>query len=224
VSEANFVQTPLSLPLNVLGLFVDGILTDTLNWNYPGPESSAQLGTYEIGDTSEKARMSWCLASSYLLSAPLGSCQLQCPNLCPASYVLIAGDDLPRFIHHLGPRYFGNFQTPNLIKFLTYEASTSLNMFLATIASKNTTSSTISPLMRAVKDGLGVSQSSIIFSVSPHSSHDFRMEADVFIVKAACLDIALWKIGGAAVALRLVQAANVSCASMSFVADDSTEF
>lgn len=35
------------------------------------------------------------------------------------------------------------------------------------------------------------------------------VEGDVLVVKAKCLDMALWKIGGAAVALRLVQLANV---------------
>jgi hypothetical protein len=74
--------------------------------------------------------------------------------------------------------------------------------------------------MKAVKDGLGVSESSITFSVSPHSFRDFRMEADVFVVKAACLDMALWKIGGAAVALRLVQVANVSYPSVAFLSAD----
>jgi hypothetical protein len=38
-----------------------------------------------------------------------------------------------------------------------------------------------------------------------------EIEGDVFTVKAECLDVALWKIGGAAVVLRLVQLATVSC-------------
>lgn len=82
-------------------------------------------------------------------------------------------------------------------------------MFLSTPTLKNTS---VSPLMKVVKDGLGVPESSITFSVSPHSSmhRDFKIDGDVFAVKAACLDMALWKIGGAAVALRLVQVANVS--------------
>jgi hypothetical protein len=86
-------------------------------------------------------------------------------------------------------------------------------MFLSTTALKNASSSTVSPLIKVVKDGLGVPKSSIAFSVSPHSSThapNFEMEGDVFVVKAACLDMALWKIGGAAVSLRLVQVANVS--------------
>jgi hypothetical protein len=56
----------------MLGLFIDGALTDTLDWNYPKPETSAQMGTFVIGDVSKEASMSWCLASSYLISAPIG--------------------------------------------------------------------------------------------------------------------------------------------------------
>ena len=55
------------------GLFVDGALCDMLSWPYHKPESSLQNGTYTIGDTSEAADMSWCLASAYLLAAPLGT-------------------------------------------------------------------------------------------------------------------------------------------------------
>lgn len=202
---------------------MDGVLSDTLNWNYPKTESLSQAGAYMIGDPSQRTGMSWCIASTYLLASPLGSPHLyhiefQC------SYVPISGDDLPRLIHHLGPRYSGNFQDPALVKCLTYEASTSLNMFLSTIASKQTASVTQSVLMKAIKDGLGIPEASIIFAFSPLNTHqsglstsvpingfsrNFKIEGDVFIVKAACLDMALWKIGGAAVALRLVQVANV---------------
>ncbi|GLB40924.1 putative WD40 repeats [Lyophyllum shimeji] len=184
-------------------LFVDGVLSDTLNWAYPKPETP-QPGAYIIGDASTSAQMSWCIASAYLLTIPLG-------------------DDLPRLIHHLGPRYAGNFQDPALIKFLTYEASTSLNMFLSTIAAKQPSSVTQSVVMKAVKDGLGIPETAICFAVSPLNTRqsgpstalpvngiarEFRNDGDVFVVKAACLDTALWKIGGAAVALRLVQVAN----------------
>jgi len=73
--------------------------------------------------------------------------------------------------------------------------------------------------MKVVKDGLDIPETSIKFSISPFAtrSHGFKMEGDVFVVRAACLDMALWKIGGAAVALRLVQVANVSfCLSVFF--------
>ncbi|KAG6816009.1 hypothetical protein H0H87_009501 [Tephrocybe sp. NHM501043] len=183
--------------------FVDGVLSDTLDWAYPKAEA-AQSGEYIIGDASNAANMSWCIASAYFLTTPLG-------------------DDLPRIIHHLGPRYAGNFQDPTLMRFLTYEASTSLNMFLVTVASKQPSSLTHSAVTKAVKYGLEIPESTIGFAVSPLNTlqsgpsttapvngfvREFRNEGDVFVVKAACLDMALWKIGGAAVALRLVQVAN----------------
>ncbi|KAG5335279.1 hypothetical protein C0989_001571 [Termitomyces sp. Mn162] len=141
----------------------------------------------------------------------------------PKAEVGQVGDDLPRLIYHLGPRYTGNFQDTSLIKFLTYEASTSLNMFLATIASKQPNSATQSTILKAVKNGFGIPENVISFAVSPLNARqsgpgmsvpingftkEFKSKGDVFVVKAACLDTALWKIGGAAVALRLVQVAN----------------
>ena len=130
---------PYALLLHVLictlmitsGLFVDGALCDMLSWPCPKPESYLQKGTYTIGDMSEAGHMSWCLVSAYL------------------------------FAHHLGPRYAGTFQDPNLIKFLTYDASVLLNMFLM-----NTTKNLdVSPLMKAVKNGLGVPESLFVFSL-----------------------------------------------------------
>lgn len=107
-------------------------------------------------------------------------------------------------------------------------------MFLSTIAAKNSAPPEFSPLMKAVRDGLPIHESSIVFSVSPLScsesgetttipsnslmrnqTRSFNVEGDVFVVKTGTLDIALWKIGGAAVALRLVQIANVSTRSLS---------
>lgn len=260
-------------------LFMDGVLQDMLNWQYPKIESTPQQMAYSIGSTEEgEGQMSWSLASAYLFSIPVG-------------------EDVPRFIHHLGPRYSGNFQDPGLVRFLTYEASTSLNMFLTSVSSKNYANplspSAVSPtsdqepehpmsitgvlaksetpqayvpatkksiiqsgMMKVVKQGVGVSEAHIVFSFSaadclsagvgvavplrgqlrikaqvtvppPRSSKspsvesalkmDFwhrrdEMEArgDVYVVKAACLDTALWKIGGAAVALKLVQQAKTS--------------
>ncbi|KAJ7639738.1 beach-domain-containing protein [Mycena polygramma] len=239
-------------------LYVDGVLTDGLNWAYPKFESSPQTVKYVLGDDSGKARMSWCVASAHLMGVPFG-------------------DDLPRFIHHLGPRYSGNFQDPLLVKFLTYEASTSLNMYLSTVVSSSSSYSSASsssrsstnnssssysnsngngaynaynpkspksphpnglgegtPLMKVVRDGLGIAEGGIVFSVSPLSVKEgeggevgevpangnvsggngggkarrFVVGGDVFVVKAACLDLSLWKIGGAAVPLRLLQVAN----------------
>ncbi|KAJ3720550.1 hypothetical protein C8R42DRAFT_671005 [Lentinula raphanica] len=117
-------------------LFVDGALSDTIDWPYPanldvkGPALSPSSVEYVLGDhriinspssyregknvnaqDTNMDTMSWCIASSYLVALPLA-------------------DDLPRFIHHLGPRYFGSFQDTEIARFLTYEAATSLNMFV----------------------------------------------------------------------------------------------
>jgi len=139
-------------------------------------------------------------------------------------------------MHHLGPRYCGNFQDPELIRFFTYEAATSLNMFLSGVTAKNL--SDITPLLKVVKDGMSLSESAIVFSITPHHRIDqsdgtvttvgngpsrefpniFKVEGDVFAVNVSCLDLSLWKIGGAAVALRLLQLARVSNDSFPWIA------
>jgi hypothetical protein len=45
---------------------------DSVHWAYPRSESAAQLGAYIVGDSSEDAKLSWCLASAYLFALPLG--------------------------------------------------------------------------------------------------------------------------------------------------------
>lgn len=97
-------------------------------------------------------------------------------------------------------------------------------MFLADIVASQPNSSTQSSILKAVNRGLAIPENAIRFSVSPLNTRQvgpsvavpvngftrqFKNEGDVFVVKAACLDMALWKIGGAAVVLRLVQVANV---------------
>ncbi|CAK5278628.1 unnamed protein product [Mycena citricolor] len=204
-THVTLVHYPSRAGNPTIRLYLDGVLNDGFNWNYPKFESQPQTIKYIIGEDSNKTRMSWSIASAHLMAFPFG-------------------DDLPRFIHHLGPRYSGNFQDPMLVKFLTYEASTSLNMYLSTIAAKSNVPVANMALMKVVNDGLGVPESSIIFSVSPRSCptddperaivpangsrHEFATRGDVFIVKAACLDMSLWKIGGAAVPLRLLQVAS----------------
>ncbi|KAF8154493.1 hypothetical protein B0H34DRAFT_660452 [Crassisporium funariophilum] len=191
-------------------LYVDGVFVEGLSWPFPRSDSGFQIGKYSIGDVSGKAKMSWCFASAYLLATPLA-------------------DELPRLIHHLGPRYTGTFQDPDLVKFLTYEASTSLNMFLAATPqphqkTKSKPSKTggeqgqQTSIIKALKEGLGVSEAGVVFSISAAGAGkagggggggmEAEAEGDVFTVKAECLDVALWKIGGAAVGLRLVQLAS----------------
>lgn len=143
-------------------------------------------------------------------------------------------DDLPRLVHHLGPRYTGNFQAAHLVKFLTYEASTSLNVHLFGLAAQHGHQPrALSPLMKAIRDGPGIAELSVVFSLTPASFDDsadarrplwdmpngveederkivgFKRKGDVFVAGAYCLDLALWKLGGAAIPLRLVELANV---------------
>ncbi|KAJ3818015.1 beach-domain-containing protein [Lentinula raphanica] len=207
------------------GLFVDGALSDTIDWPYPanldvkGSALSPSLVEYDTNTDT----MSWCIASSYLVALPLA-------------------DDLPRFIHHLGPRYFGSFQDTEIARFLTYEAATSLNMFVfnaGAIPNSNFsgTSSMLHPppgpssLIRAIKEGIGmgVPESGIVWAVSPWNCEDeneeveevdiedmqgqvldFVMHGDVYFVKAKTMDSALFRVGGVGIALKLVGAAKTS--------------
>lgn len=98
-------------------------------------------------------------------------------------------------------------------------------MFLATVGSKNPSQLENSPILKVVRQGMGLNKSQIVFSISatsiprtgvveevPSSGVVTRstMEGDVYVIKAACFDNALWTIGGASVVLRLVQLAQVS--------------
>lgn len=117
-------------------------------------------------------------------------------------------------------------------------------MFLATMAGKVTSPNEISPLVKAVRDGLSIAESSVVFAISPSSVRDDALQdvpkapslpttpssafflssqapkivrsgpveqkGNIFPTQVQCLDMALWKVGGTAIALRLVQIANVS--------------
>jgi hypothetical protein len=131
------------------------------------------------------------------------------------------GDHLPRFIHHLGPRYNATFQSQSLVKFLTYEASTSLNVFLSNLSSsKGGISPDVAALVKAINDGIGIEETSVVFSFSPAAYMPradgaltilsrFTKDGNVYATKAHCIDTAMWEIGGVAVALRLIQLAKV---------------
>lgn len=158
------------------------------------------------------------------------------------AHAWLTDDDHVRLVHHLGVRYTGLFRDKSIVKFLTYDASTALNMFLANVSATTLHGDAAepSPLLRAVKEGMGIPESAIVFSISPsnlpQSSVDiatvpsrtpqspfspgrrgvalatpptFKKGGDIVAVHASSLDGALWKIGGAAVTLRLVQLANV---------------
>ncbi|KAI0746713.1 beach-domain-containing protein [Daedaleopsis nitida] len=179
-------------------LFVDGGMVDSVQWQYPRGDANVDR-PYIIGDSSSDACLNWCIASAYLFSLPLP-------------------DELPRIIHDLGPRYVSRFQAADLIRFLTYEAATSLNINLYARAEQTKGSAAeVKHLINSFKNGLGINESSIIFSISPATtlfenkdageSNDAAMDNDVFVARCNGLDLAMWEIGGAAVALRLVQLA-----------------
>ncbi|KAJ3536167.1 hypothetical protein NM688_g6872 [Phlebia brevispora] len=167
-------------------LFFDGVLVDVLHFAYPRSDGMSKAGLYTIGDPRETAQMSWSIASAHLISGPVG-------------------DDVPRFIQHLGPRYAGRFQTTDLVKYLTYEASTSLNIFLASVAQSKKTTAIASLITR----GLGISASSVMFNLTPcvHGTTVDNVGDPGIDLGAAD---GLRPLGGAAVPLRLVQLANTA--------------
>ncbi|EKM77777.1 hypothetical protein AGABI1DRAFT_121854 [Agaricus bisporus var. burnettii JB137-S8] len=186
-----------------LRLFVDAVIQDAVNIAYPKPDTKCAGLSYRIGNGTTGHSPSWCLSSAYLIAAPIH-------------------DDIVRFIHHIGPRYIGNFQDSDLKRFLTYEASTSVNMFLASLKSKNGLKLEESPILKIVRNGIGFNKSQMVFSINAASVPlagfieeapssgllmRFMVKGDVYLAKAACFDNALWTIGGAAVVLRLVQLA-----------------
>lgn len=78
-------------------------------------------------------------------------------------------------------------------------------------------------LVKAINDGIGIEETSVVFSFSPAAympSADgaltilnrFTKDGDVYATKACCIDTAMWEIGGVAVALRLIQLAKVMTA------------
>ncbi|EKM53226.1 uncharacterized protein PHACADRAFT_210920 [Phanerochaete carnosa HHB-10118-sp] len=183
------------------GLFIDGVLSDAMNWQYPRAEGSSKDGVYTVGDATETASMSWALASAYFLSSPLG-------------------DDIPRFIQHLGPRYAGHFQASDLAKFMTYEAATSLSIFLTSVAQSKKPSA----MSTLIKNGLGINPDAIFFVLTPsvcnmHVSESTDqldilqndrglrviLDGDVITVRNVSLDLSMWRLGGAALPLQLIQ-------------------
>ncbi|PIL27451.1 hypothetical protein GSI_10600 [Ganoderma sinense ZZ0214-1] len=179
-------------------LFVDGTMVDSVQWQYPRGDANVDR-PYTIGDISPDASLNWCIASAYLFSVPLS-------------------DELPRIIHDLSPRYVSRFQATDLIRFLTYEAATALNVHLYARAEQTRASAKeVKTLINTFKNGLGISEANIIFAVCPATTqfenketgelYDGALDGDVFIARCNGLDLAMWEIGGAAVALRLVQLA-----------------
>ena len=140
-------------------------------------------------------------------------------------------------MQHLGPRYAAHFQAKDLIRFLTYEAVTSLNLYLFNLSSGHR--STVAPsstLSRLIKSGAGIAEDAFLFSILPRgyackeaeesaSSENYvqngvsgssmtrpariKVIGDVHVVTQESLDLTLWKIGGASVVLRFIEIASV---------------
>ncbi|KAF8444038.1 hypothetical protein L210DRAFT_3445126 [Boletus edulis BED1] len=183
-------------------VFVDGVLSETFDWTYPSVHGNC-VGEITLGDKRQDTS-SWCIVSAYLLSTPLD-------------------DELPRFIHHLGPKYQGNFQDRALVRFLTYEASTSLNMHMVGSGSVSGETS----LKKAIRDGILINEASILCKIVTKDIADFppldvhplhkkqgtgSMAISGPLVAIPCrpLDLAFGSIGGAQLVLCLVSLAETS--------------
>lgn len=205
-----------------LGLYVDGNPSSTLNATYPKP--SPPPTTFHLGcdpAISPRSRCRWSLACAHLLALPLSG-------------------DLTRLIHRLGPRYVGNFQDTSLFRFLTYEASTSLNIhiFENTPAIPVNATGNAAPegvtLAKALTGGIGFSEEQILFTLSPkgvttdpmsgsqtvvNAAKDHALQeaaelkGDVCVCPVQCMDIVVWRLGGPAIPLRLIEIALVWFAS-----------
>lgn len=107
---------------------------------------------------------------------------------------------------------------------MTYEAATSLSIFLTSVA-QSKKPSTMSGL---IKNGLGVGPDSILFVLTPsvrnmdvsestdqldilQNDEGLRviLDGDVITVRSVSLDLSMWRLGGAALPLRLIQHAKV---------------
>ena len=152
---------------------------------------------------------------------------------------MFLGDSIPRYVQHLSPRYTARFRAGSeLVKFMTYESATSLSIHVTNVNTrlsvlgpspdKTQKTKALQELMAAVKSGLEVGENDVLVCLTPGSRDSDRItslltngeykkdepkpisvEGDVFEVSTAPLDISMWKLGGAAVALGLLQYANV---------------
>lgn len=146
-------------------------------------------------------------------------------------------NELPRFIHHLGLKYAANFQSDDLIKQLTYEASTSLNIHLFNLGPQTVTSG----LLKVLKTGVGFNEDSVVFLLKPSvltegdeyfsdslldepvqaPASPWKRQGDIVKAESHGFDYAVWKLGGAAVYLRLVQLASVSLSIVGMFTDNN---
>ncbi|KAL1405839.1 Beige protein-like 1 [Vanrija albida] len=79
-------------------------------------------------------------------------------------------EDLVLLMHHLGPRYYGNYQEA-LGKFLTYKGATSVNLYLHSLAQAASQQKTIpllptnSALVRSIRTGPSIAEENIMLSL-----------------------------------------------------------
>jgi hypothetical protein len=86
--------------------------------------------------------------------------------------------------------------------------------------SKGGSNKDASSLVKAINQGFEIEESAIVFTATPSVidrpsrvgflNVRFVKEGDVVCVRARCIDFAMWQLGGAAVALKLIQLATVS--------------
>jgi hypothetical protein len=113
------------------------------------------------------------------------------------------------------------FQTRNPVRLLTYEASTSLGLYLASL--KNP-----ARMKDIFKNGFGISENEILLLATPSSTTesgtvekvinlatkysfigDGEYRGDVIFVNSQNVDDVFWEIGGPSIALRLVEISQV---------------
>jgi beige protein homolog 1 len=200
-------------------LFVDGALADQVKCSYPlsvpGKSIQAFFGTPPtFASHNTKPILQWSLSQAHLWA-----------DLLP--------EDLIEIIFQLGPRYHGNFQD-SLGQFQTYDASTALNIRLASMGGAKAEKSILMAAIRG-KGGTFAPESKLLLSVSPLAMLDrgdvrFLLNCGVPRVADALalengtgttigsvvpviprsLDDMTWNLGGCAIGLRIVEKASTS--------------
>ncbi|KAF8327734.1 beach-domain-containing protein [Cantharellus anzutake] len=204
-------------------LYVDGHEIQSESSVFPKP--SPPPTTYHIGCDPSLLdffpQSKWSMATSHLIGCPLSS-------------------DLVLLAHHLGPRYIGNFQDAALYRFLTYEASTSLNIHMfgnqSSFSSKSGITDGAKVISKALAGDVGFNEDDILLSLSPYGVKNdpdedensgvqvvtnasgvqrsngvvASMLGDVYVAQLKCLDDSVRRMGGPAIALKIIQCCTTS--------------
>ena len=200
-------------------LFVDGSLVDQVKCSYPmtpaGKIVQAFFGTPPtFASANTKPILQWSLSQAHLWA-----------DLLP--------EDLIEIIFQLGPRYHGNFQD-SLGQFQTYDASTALNIRLASMGGSKAEKSILMAAIRG-KGGVFALESKLLLSISPlamigRGDVKFILNSGIPRVADALalengtgtsvgtvvpvlpqsLDDMIWNLGGCAIGLRIVEKATTA--------------